>query len=271
MFSLAQLAQPEAKFSPADMKGQVWLLNVWASWCVACRQEHPLLVQLARKKVTQIVGLNYKDKPDAAKAWLAQWGDPYDLSVRDLDGRIGIDYGVYGVPETFVIDKNGVIRFKQISRSPRRYWQKKMLPLLEQLRRSGAAAWSKETGGSSAGAGGGGRARPTKQALDPLAQRRLVNCPPSCAASFANQSIAESNAELAVDLRNQINEQIKAGKSDREIIDFMTTRYGDFVLYQPAPFKAATALLWISPIALLLLAVFFFYRTLVSRRLHRRK
>jgi cytochrome c biogenesis protein CcmG/thiol:disulfide interchange protein DsbE len=140
MFSLAQLAQPEAKFSPVDMKGQVWLLHVWASWCVACRQEHPLLVQLAQKKAVPIVGLNYKDKPDAAKAWLAQWGDPYDLSVRDLDGRIGIDYGVYGVPETFVIDKNGVIRFKQIGPITDEVWQKKMLPLIETLRKNGAAA-----------------------------------------------------------------------------------------------------------------------------------
>ena len=102
--------------------------------------------------------------------------------------------------------------------------------------------------------------------LDPVAQRRLVDLSAQLRCLVCqNQSIAESNAELAVDLRNQINEQIKAGRSDREIVDFMTTRYGDFVLYRP-PFKAATALLWIGPIALLLLAVFFFYRTLVSRR-----
>jgi cytochrome c-type biogenesis protein CcmH len=102
--------------------------------------------------------------------------------------------------------------------------------------------------------------------LDPVAQRRLVDLSAQLRCLVCqNQSIAESNAELAVDLRNQINEQIKAGRSDREIVDFMTTRYGDFVLYRP-PFKAVTALLWIGPIALLLLAVFFFYRTLVSRR-----
>ncbi|HSQ09448.1 MAG TPA: cytochrome c-type biogenesis protein [Burkholderiaceae bacterium] len=102
--------------------------------------------------------------------------------------------------------------------------------------------------------------------LDPVAQRRLVDLSAQLRCLVCqNQSIAESNAELAVDLRNQINEQIKAGRSDKEIVDFMTTRYGDFVLYRP-PFKAATALLWIGPIALLLLAVFFFYRTLVSRR-----
>jgi cytochrome c-type biogenesis protein CcmH len=103
-------------------------------------------------------------------------------------------------------------------------------------------------------------------ALDPVAQRRLVDLSAQLRCLVCqNQSIAESNAELAVDLRNQINEQIKSGKSDREIVDFMVTRYGDFVLYRP-PFKATTALLWIGPIALLLLAVLVFYRTLVSRR-----
>jgi cytochrome c biogenesis protein CcmG/thiol:disulfide interchange protein DsbE len=135
-FSLAQLAQSDKVFGPKDMQGQVWLLNVWASWCVACRQEHPLLVELSRQKAVPIVGLNYKDKPDAAKGWLAQWGDPYDLSVKDNDGRVGIEYGVYGVPETFVIDKAGVIRFKQIGPITEEVWTKKMAPLIEQLRKS---------------------------------------------------------------------------------------------------------------------------------------
>jgi cytochrome c biogenesis protein CcmG/thiol:disulfide interchange protein DsbE len=135
-FSLAQLAQPDRPFGPQDMKGQVWLLNVWASWCVACRQEHPLLVELAKRKAVPIVGLNYKDKPDAASGWLAQFGDPYDLSVKDRDGRVGIDYGVYGVPETFLIDKAGVIRFKQIGPITEEVWTKKMQPLIEELRKS---------------------------------------------------------------------------------------------------------------------------------------
>jgi len=135
-FSLSQLARPESQFSPADMKGQVWLLNVWASWCVACRQEHPLLVDLAGRKAVTIIGLNYKDKPDAATAWLTQLGNPYDLSVKDMDGRIGIEYGVYGVPETFVIDKNGVIRYKQIGPITEEVWKSKMLPMLETLRKA---------------------------------------------------------------------------------------------------------------------------------------
>jgi len=135
-FTLAQLADPQKAFGPKDMQGQVWLFNVWASWCVACRQEHPLLVELAKRKAVPIVGLNYKDKPDEAQAWLAKLGNPYDLSVKDMDGRVGIDYGVYGVPETFLIDKNGVIRYKQIGPITEEVWTKKMLPMIEELRRS---------------------------------------------------------------------------------------------------------------------------------------
>lgn len=132
-FQLAQLGRPDQSFSRDDMKGKVWMLNVWASWCTACREEHPLLVEIARQGTVPIVGLNYKDKPDAAKQWLAQWGDPYKLSVQDPVGRTGIEFGVYGVPETFVIDKNGVIRFKQIGPITPKVWQDKMLPLIRQL------------------------------------------------------------------------------------------------------------------------------------------
>ena len=135
-FQLTQLAQPEQKFSPQQMQGQVWLLNVWASWCVACRIEHPLLVDLAKKDVIPIIGLNYKDKPDAALGWLGRFGDPYKLSIVDPDGRVGIDYGVYGVPETFLIDKAGVIRFKQIGPITEDAWRNKILPLVQQLRQS---------------------------------------------------------------------------------------------------------------------------------------
>ncbi|MEP6608121.1 MAG: DsbE family thiol:disulfide interchange protein [Burkholderiaceae bacterium] len=135
-FQLAQLGQPDRSFSPEQMQGQVWLLNVWASWCVACRTEHPLLVELARTNAVPLIGLNYKDKRDAALGWLTQLGNPYTLSAMDTDGRVGIDYGVYGVPETFVIDKQGVIRFKQIGPITEDAWQNKMLPLLQQLRKS---------------------------------------------------------------------------------------------------------------------------------------
>ena len=132
-FELPQLHEPNRKFSPAEMKGRVWLLNVWASWCVSCRDEHPVLVELSRTKVVPIYGLDYKDSRDDALRWLTQFGNPYDMSVADNDGRIGIDYGVYGVPETYVIDKAGVIRFKQIGPVNPEVLQKTILPLVAEL------------------------------------------------------------------------------------------------------------------------------------------
>ena len=135
-FSLAQLHQPASMLAASDMKGQVWLLNVWASWCVSCREEHPLLVELAKAKIVPIVGLDYKDDPAPGKAWLAQNGDPYTASVMDRDGRVGIDYGVYGVPETFLIDKAGTIRYKQIGPITPEALEKKILPLIRELQKS---------------------------------------------------------------------------------------------------------------------------------------
>jgi cytochrome c biogenesis protein CcmG, thiol:disulfide interchange protein DsbE len=132
-FQLNQLHKPDAPFSHKDMAGKVWLLNVWASWCVACRDEHPVLVELSKKNIVPIVGLNYKDQPGEGRAWLKQFGDPYALSVMDRDGRVGIDYGVYGVPETFLIDRQGVIRFKQIGPVTPDVLEKKILPMVREL------------------------------------------------------------------------------------------------------------------------------------------
>jgi cytochrome c biogenesis protein CcmG/thiol:disulfide interchange protein DsbE len=132
-FQLARLDRPQETVRAEDLRGKVWLLNVWASWCVACLQEHPVLVEFSRQGVVPIYGLNYKDKPDAAQAWLAKHGNPYALSIMDMDGRVGIDYGVYGVPETFLIDRQGVIRFKQIGPVTPEVIDRKILPLIKQL------------------------------------------------------------------------------------------------------------------------------------------
>ena len=126
-------ATAPATFSPADLRGQVWLLNVWASWCVSCRQEHPVLMDLARSAVVPLVGLDYKDAPADARRWLAQHGDPYRLSAVDADGRVGIDYGVYGVPETYVIDQAGTIRYKQIGPISVEVLHGTILPLVRAL------------------------------------------------------------------------------------------------------------------------------------------
>ena len=132
-FSLEQLHRPERVFTPGEMKGKVWMLNVWASWCVSCRVEHPLLVELSRRGTVPIVGLNYKDKREDGVQWLAKFGDPYVLSAWDVEGKVGLDYGVYGVPETFVIDKQGVVRHKQIGPITPEALEKTILPLIRQL------------------------------------------------------------------------------------------------------------------------------------------
>jgi len=135
-FVLKQLAAPDKTLGPADLKGQVWLLNVWASWCVSCREEHPLLVELAKTKLVPIVGLAYKDEPAAGLRWLRENGDPYNVSVVDRNGNVGIDWGVYGVPETFVVDKAGTVRYKQIGPITAEALQKKILPLIRELQKS---------------------------------------------------------------------------------------------------------------------------------------
>ncbi len=135
-FEIPQLSELNKTFSPANMKDQVWILNVWASWCVTCREEHPVLVELAKSKVAPIIGLDYKDKREDALAMLAKQGNPYLLSAFDANGRVGIDYGVYGVPETYVIDKTGMIRFKHIGPITMDVLTRKIYPLISELQKS---------------------------------------------------------------------------------------------------------------------------------------
>jgi len=132
-FHLESLETPGRMVDRKDMLGKVWLLNAWASWCVACREEHPLLVEFAKTAAVPIVGLNYKDTRVEGMRWLAQFGNPYVTSAFDNSGRTGIDYGVYAVPETFLIDKQGVIRFKQIGPVTPELLQNKILPLIRSL------------------------------------------------------------------------------------------------------------------------------------------
>ena len=133
-FSLPLLGEAGKRFAPEDYRGKVWLLNVWGSWCVSCVVEHPTLLALAKTQVIPIVGFNWKDKPNAAGDWLIKHGgDPYVLSVADADGRVAIDYGVYGAPESFLIDKNGVIRYKHIGPLDDKAVAEKLMPLVKKL------------------------------------------------------------------------------------------------------------------------------------------
>ncbi len=133
VFRLQTLDTPSRLLSSEDMRGQVWLLNVWASWCAGCREEHPILVEFAKTRTVPIVGLDYKDQPDDARRWLANFGNPYVASVSDPEGRTGIEFGVYGVPETFVIDKAGIIRYKQIGPITPEVLRDTILPLVKKL------------------------------------------------------------------------------------------------------------------------------------------
>jgi cytochrome c biogenesis protein CcmG/thiol:disulfide interchange protein DsbE len=132
-FNLVQLQDGNKMFAPSDLKGQVWLFNVWASWCVSCREEHPVLIELAKQGIVPIIGLDYKDERENGLGWLQQHGNPYMLTAYDREGRVGIDYGVYGVPETFVIDKTGVIRYRHPGPITPEALRDTILPLVKKL------------------------------------------------------------------------------------------------------------------------------------------
>ncbi len=134
-FLLPALDENASQISNETFKGKVWVLNVWASWCVACRQEHPLLMDVANRKLVTIVGLNYKDKRSDALEWLQRHGDPYRHIPFDEAGNVAIDYGVYGVPETFVIDKAGIVRLKHIGPVTLEDLKNTILPLVSELER----------------------------------------------------------------------------------------------------------------------------------------
>jgi len=132
-FQLQQLNEPAKTISAKEMRGKVWLLNFWGTWCVACREEHPILVKYSKTNAVPIYGVDYKDDRAAAMQMLAEEGNPYTMTLSDPEGRTSIDYGVYGAPESYLIDKQGVIRFKQIGPITDEVWNNKILPLAKQL------------------------------------------------------------------------------------------------------------------------------------------
>ena len=134
VFDLPPVKGRDLGLSNTNLTGEVSLVNIWASWCTECRKEHPLFMELKRTGVVTVHGLNYKDKPDDASDWLDELGDPYTRTGADIDGRVGIDWGVYSVPETFVIDRSGMIRYKRIGALTPEVFRQEVLPLLESLR-----------------------------------------------------------------------------------------------------------------------------------------
>ena len=132
-FTLTRVRAPETTLSRADLLGKVSLLNVWATWCVSCRAEHETLMEIAHQDVVPIYGLNYKDDRDAAVQWLDRLGDPYVASAYDVDGRVAIDLGVYGAPETFIVDQEGMIAYKHIGPVTLDVWRTTLLPLVQEI------------------------------------------------------------------------------------------------------------------------------------------
>jgi cytochrome c biogenesis protein CcmG/thiol:disulfide interchange protein DsbE len=133
-FKLSQLQEPTRTFTPQEMRGKVWVLNFWGTWCVACRDEHPLLIQYAKSGALPIYGVDYKDDRAAALQMLDQEGNPYTMTLSDPEGRTSIDYGVYGAPESYLIDRDGLIRFKQIGPITEEVWQKEFLRRAAELK-----------------------------------------------------------------------------------------------------------------------------------------
>ena len=132
-FSLPAVQGRSLGLASENLRDEVSLVNVFASWCAACRQEHPLLLEIKARSAFAVHGLNYKDQPVDAAAWLDKLGDPYTRTGADVTGRVGIDWGVYGVPETFVVDRDGRIAYKHIGPITREAWNERLLPLIREL------------------------------------------------------------------------------------------------------------------------------------------
>jgi cytochrome c biogenesis protein CcmG/thiol:disulfide interchange protein DsbE len=132
-FTLPLLNEVNTTFDKMDMRGEIWLLNVFASWCGPCLDEHPVIVNFAQSSKIPVLGFNYKDRPEAASQWLTRHGDPYERVVVDVNGRVGLDYGVYGVPETFLIDRDGIIRYKKIGPLSQTDVSEDILPLIKDM------------------------------------------------------------------------------------------------------------------------------------------
>lgn len=227
--------------------GKPLLLNVWATWCPTCRAEHQFLNGLAQQGV-RVVGMNYKDDRQKAMSWLQRLGNPYMLSLYDGNGMLGLDLGVYGAPETFLIDGQGIIRWRHAGDLNERVWREEPPAAVGSIQPEGGLmrcamvillalmltgqAWA---------------AIDTWQFKDEAQEQAFreitsqLRCP-----KCQNNSIADSNAMIAADMRQKVYELMQQGKTKGQIVDYMVARYGHFVSYEP-PLTAGTVLLWLGP------------------------
>jgi cytochrome c biogenesis protein CcmG, thiol:disulfide interchange protein DsbE len=256
-FNLPILGQDKAPaFTPQSMRGQVWVLNVFASWCAACVQEASSLILFKQQNSVPLIGLAYKDAPVDTQQWLAKFGNPYQQVVTDMAGNVGIDLGVYGVPETYVIDAQGIIRYRHVGPVDNQFYQQHVLPIINaqtSLKRAMPAP------SNSAAA-----VKQTAPRLNILTDAEIEARVKALAEELRclvcqNQTIADSNAALAVDLKRQIAEKIRIGQTDEEIKAYMLERYGEFILYDP-PFNYKNLLLWLLPFVVLGIAAIVAFR-----------
>ncbi len=259
-FQLTDLYDEQATLSDLDLIGEASLVNVFGSWCVACLQEHPTLMQLKRDDTVRIVGVNWRDTREDARTWLARHGDPYDAIIFDGESDLAIEIGVTGAPETFVVDRTGRIRFKQVGPITPEVWRRTIRPVLDAL-----AAEELTTPAPIA------VAREDHSSDTQLAEKIVLTDPELIEARTEavsktlrcvvcqNQSIYDSNAPLAQDMRRLVRKRVVAGDNDREVQAYLQYRYGDYVLMRP-PLQLNTFLLWGTPLLLTLIGAVWFFR-----------
>jgi len=224
--------------SSQDLLGHICLLNIWATWCINCQIEHPVLMDIHQKGIL-IYGIGYKDSEKKIQQWLKQYGNPYQKLGLDTTGNTAINLGVYGTPETFVIDQNGIVRDKIIGSVTEDVWENQIKPDIAKIKQTANDRYVFAT-------------RQQDEQFSQLTHKlRCLVC--------QNESLADSNAALAQDLKNQVAQMVRDHNTNPFIINYLVQRYGDFVLYQP-PVKSSTYLLWFGPVILfivgLLLVIF---------------
>ena len=257
-FELTELYDETQRVSDADLIGEPALVNVFGSWCVACLQEHPTLMQLHRDDTVRIVGVNWRDGRDDAINWLQRHGDPYETIIFDGESDLAIEMGVTGAPETFIIDRTGRIRFKQIGPITSDVWRDTIRPVLDALAIEELAAPTPIRVD-----------RSDAESLDPdsiaLTDTDLIETRTEAVSKTLrcvvcqNQSIYDSNAPLAQDMRKLVRKRVVAGDSDEEVRNYLRYRYGDYVLMSP-PLQLNTILLWLAPLLLVLVGAIWFVR-----------
>lgn len=231
-FSLSDLYNEDKIYQQKDLIGEVFLINVFASWCPPCAKEHDVIIELS-KQGYKFIGLNYQDNRSYAQIWIDERGNPYQKILFDPEGDVGMDWGVIGVPETFIVDAKGIVRYRHIGMLTMDIWNERFLPMMQTLLPNATSPY------------------PFNNIED---EARFINLTEKLRCLVCqNQTILDSDATLAKDLRAKVYEQILAGKTDDDIIHYLTTRYGDFILYQP-PMNKNTSILWFAPVLLLLIA-----------------